>query len=136
MRWLIVLAAICVAAVAIQVMVWQRQGRFRSSTVGQVASVALALAVLIAAACVARWFGILSLPIVVVAFVPVGLTARGLLIATRGARLRAAEVRAATAPPVTTRARLLGMAAWPVFLVLVGAVVFLSLAVATLVGPH
>jgi len=136
MRWLIVLAAIVAAAVAIQMIVWERRGRIRPSTVTGLASVGLTLIVMIAVAYVARGLGIFTVAIVVVAFVPFGFAARGLLFATRESRLRAAQSRASAAPPPSRRARLLSLAAWPVFLAMVAVAVALGLAAATFVGPH
>jgi hypothetical protein len=135
-RWLILPAAICAAAVAIQMLVWERRGRIRRSTASGLASVGLTLLVLIAAAYIAHGLGIFTIPIVVVAFVPFGFAARGLLLATRDARLRAAEARALTTQPASRRARLLSLAAWPAFLVLVVVAVALGLVAATFIGPH
>lgn len=136
MRWLILLAAICAAAVAIQMLVWERRGRIPSSSVIGLVSVGLTLLVLIAAAYIAHGLGIFSIPIVVVAFVPFGFAARGLLLATRGSRLRAAEARALAAQPLSRRARMLSLAAWPAFLALVAVAVAVGLVAATFIGPH
>jgi hypothetical protein len=135
-RWLILLAAICAAAVAIQMLVWERRGRIRRSTVRGLVSVGLTLIVLIAAAYIAHGLGIFSIPIVVVAFVPFGFAARGLLLATRTSRLRADDARAFNAQPASRRDRMLSLAAWPAFLALVGVAVALGLAAATFIGPH
>jgi hypothetical protein len=136
MKWLIFLAAIVAAAVAIQMLVWERRGRIRPSTVTGLASVGLTLIVFIGVAYVARGLGLFTVPIVVVAFVPFGFAARGLLFATRESRLRAAETRASTAQLASPRARLLALAAWPAFLVMVAAAVALGLAAASFIGPH
>jgi len=137
MRWLILLAAIGAGALALQILIWERRGgRRQPSTLGRVAFAVLAVVLVGGAVYSAHLLGIFSIPLVVIAFVPVGVTARWLILATRGPRLRAAEARAATAQPLTRRARLLELAALPVFVVLVAAVVVLALAVGTLVGKH
>ena len=79
--------------------------------------------------------GIFSAPLVAIAFVPFGIVARWLILATRGRRQLAAEARAAASPP-TRKSRFLAAAEWPVFLILVTAVVILGMVVGTLVGPH
>ena len=137
MKWLIVLAAIGAAALALQILIWERRrGRRRRSTLGQLAGVVLAVVVLGAAVYAAHWLGIFSVPLVAVAFVPFGVAARSLAMATRKSRLQAAEVRAAAAEPPSRRDRVLALAAWPVFLILVAVVVALGMVVGTLVGPH
>lgn len=137
MKWLIVLAAIGAAALALQILIWERRrGRRRRSTLGQLAGVVLAVVVLGAAVYAAHWLGIFSVPLVAVAFVPFGVAARSLAMATRKSRLQAAEVRAAAAEPPSRRDRVLALATWPVFLILVAVVVALGMVVGTLVGPH
>ena len=137
MKWLTVLAAIGAATLALQILIWERRGgRRRPSTLGQLAVAVLTVVGLGGAIYAAHFFGIFSVPLVAIAFVPFGVTARSLILATRGSRQRAAETRAATAAPASRHARLLELAAWPVFLVLVAVVVVMGLVVGTFVGPH
>jgi hypothetical protein len=137
MRWLIVLAAIGAAALAWQILIWERRGgRRRPSTLGQLAVAVLAVVGLGGAVYAAHFLGIFSVPLVAIAFVPFGVTMRSLILATRGSRQRAADARAAAAVPASRRARLLELAAWPVFVVLVAAVVAVALVVGTTVGQH
>lgn len=137
MRWLVVLAAIGAAALALQILIWERRGgRPRRSTLGQLAVAVLAVVGLGGAVYAAHFLGIFSVPLVAIAFVPFGVTMRSLILATRGSRQRAADARAAAAVPASRRARLLELAAWPVFVVLVAAVVVVALVVGTTVGPH
>lgn len=137
MRWLIVLAAIGAAALALQILIWERRGgRRRPSTLGQLAVAVLTVVGLGAAVYAAHFLGIFSVPLVAIAFVPFGVTVRSLILATRGSRQRAADAHAAAAAPVSRQARLLELAAWPVFVVLAAAVVVLALVVGTIVGPH
>jgi hypothetical protein len=137
MRWLIVLAAIGAAALSLQILVWERRrGARPRATLGRLAGAVLTVVVLGAAVYAAHWLGIFSIPLVAIAFVPFGITARWLILATRESRQRAAEARATAAPPASYRARLLELAAWPVFIFLVSVVVVLGLVVGTLVGPH
>jgi hypothetical protein len=137
MRWLIVLAAVGAAALALEILIWERRsGRRRPSTLRQVALVLLTVAGVGGGVYAAHLLGIFSVPLVVFAFVPFGVTAHWLTFATRDRRQRAQEARAAAAPPPTRSARLLALAAWPVFFALVAGVVALALFVGTLVGPH
>jgi hypothetical protein len=136
MRWLIVLAAIGAAVVAAQILIWERRsGRHRPSTLGQFAGAVLTVAVMGGAIYSAHLLGIFSIPLVAVVFVPFGVAMRWLILHTRASRQRAEDARAA-APAATRRARLLEQAAFPVFIVLVGAVLVVALVVGTLVGPH
>ena len=137
MKWLILLAAIGAGALALQILIWERKSNRRQpSTLGKVALAVLGIVLVGGAVYSAHLLGIFSLPLVVIAFVPVGVTLRWLIIATRGTRQRSAEARAAAAPPRTRRDRLLEMAMLPIFVVLVAGVVVLALAVGTLVGRH
>lgn len=137
MKWLTVLAAIGAAALALQILIWERRGgRRRPSTRGQLAVAVLTLVGLVGAVYAAHFLGVFSVPLVAIAFVPFGITARSLILATRGKRQRAADARAAAASPASQRTRLLELAALPVFFVLVAAVVVMGLVVGTLVGPH
>jgi hypothetical protein len=137
MRWAIVLGAIATAAIALQILIWERRaGRRRPSTVGLIALAVLAVVLVGAAVYSAHLLGIFSIPLVVLAFVPVGVTVRWLILATRESRQLAAQAFAASAPPVTWRTRLLRAASVPIFVLMVVAVVLLALVVGTLVGPH
>jgi hypothetical protein len=137
MRWAILLGAAATAAVALQILIWERRaGRRRPSTIGRIALVVLALVLVGAAVYSAHLLGIFSIPLVVLAFVPVGATVRWLILATRESRQLAAEAFAASAPPVTRRIRLLRAASLPIFVLMVLAVVLLGLVVGTIVGPH
>ena len=132
MRWLIILGAIATAAIALQILIWERRaGRRRPSTIGRLALAALAVVLVGAAVYSAHLLGIFSIPLVVLAFVPVGVTVRWLILATRESRQQAAS-----APPPTWRTRLLRAVSLPIFVLMVAAVVVLALVVGTLVGPH
>jgi hypothetical protein len=137
MKWLIVLAALGAAALSIQILIWERRsGRSGRSPLRRLAWAVLTVVVLGAVVYVAHWLGIFSIPLVAVAFVPIGVTVRWLLSATRASRMRTEGARAAAAGPPSRRARLIAIATWPIFLVLVAVVVVLGLVVGTLVGPH
>jgi len=137
MRWLLVLAAVGAAVVALQVLIWERSGgRSRPSLVGRLALATLTLVVFGAVVYMAHWFGIFSIPLVIIAFVPFGVAARWLILGTRGARGRLADARAATLPLPSRSDRLLAAAAIPVFVLLVAAVLALGLVSGTLVGMH
>ena len=137
MKWLIVLAALGAAVLSIQILIWERRsGRSRRSPLRRLAWAVLTVIFLAAVVYVAHWLGIFSVPLVAVAFVPIGVTVRWLLSATRASRMRTEEARAAAAGPPSRRARLIAISTWPIFLVLVAVVVVLGLVVGTLVGPH
>lgn len=137
MKWLIVLAAIGAAALALQILIWERRGgRPRPSTLSRLAVAVLTVVGLGGAVYAAHFLGIFSVPLVAIAFVPFGVTMRSLILATRGSRQRAADTHAAAAAPASRQARLLELAAWPVFVVLAAAVVLLALVAGTIVGPH
>jgi hypothetical protein len=136
MKWLIVLTAIGAAAVALQILIWERRGGpRRPSSLSRYAVAVLTAIGLGGAVYAAHFFGIFSVPLVVIAFVPFGITVRSLILATRPSRQRAADARAA-AGPASRRERFLEMATLPVFVVLVAAVVAMALVVGTIVGPH
>jgi hypothetical protein len=121
MKWLTILAAIGAAALALQILIWERRGgRRRPSMLGQLALAVLTVVVLGAAVSAAHWLGIFSVPLVIIAFVPFGIAARWLILSTRESRSD----------------RLLALAAMPVFLILIAAVLLLGLIASTLVGPH
>ena len=136
MKWLIVLAAVGAAALAIQILIWERRGGRRGrSTLSQIAVAVLTVVGVGGAIYAAHFLGIFSIPLVAIAFVPFGVTMRSLVFATRASRQRAADARAAAAP-TSRRRRLAELAALPVFLVLVAIVVAMGLVVGTIVGPH
>jgi hypothetical protein len=117
MKWLILGASLLAVALAIWLLVAERRpGRPRSTPRGLIAVVA-ALAVFGALAYLARFAGIFSLPILIVIFLPFGLSGRWLGLASRDARVR----REATSrpPPATWRQRVLAVAYWPIFVILV-----------------
>jgi hypothetical protein len=125
MKWLVLMAALVSVVLALQILATDlRRGR-RRSTLGQLALAVLSLAVLGAAIYAAHVVGFFSAPIVAVAFVPFGLAARWSMLSTREMRQR----REAARPPVqpSRRDRLVGLAMWPVFLVLVVLVAALGL---------
>ena len=137
MKWLIVLGALGAAALALQILIWERRGgRSPRSTLSQLALAVLTALGLAAAVYAAHWLGIFSVPLVAIAFVPIGVAVRWLILATRDPRRRAGEARAAAAPPTSKLTRVLTPVALPLFLVLVVCVVVLGLVVGTLVGPH
>jgi hypothetical protein len=137
MRWLILLGALAVAVIAVQILIWERRrGRREPSALGRGALAVLGVVLVGSAVYSAHLLGIFSLPLVVAAFVPVGVTARWLILATRESRERAEAARAAAAPPATRRNRLIHAASLPVFVIMVVAVVVLGLVVGTIVGPH
>lgn len=135
MKWLIILCSLAVAVAALQVLIRERRsGRRRPSTLGRIASAARAAALLGGALYSAHVLGIFSIPLVVIIFVPVGVTLRWLILATRGSRQRAEQDRASSTPPATRRERLLGAASLPILVVLVVAVALLAVVVGTVVG--
>jgi len=126
-----------VAALALQILIWERRGGRRGpSMLGRLALAVLTVALVGGAVYSAHLLGIFSVPLVAIAFVPFGVAARWLTLATRGSRQRAGVARAGLGPPISTRARLLEMAALPVFLILAAVVVILGLVVGTMVWPH
>jgi len=135
MKWLIILCALAAAAAALQVLIRERRsGRRGPTTPGRIALAVLTVALMGGAVYSAHLLGIFSIPLVVIAFVPVGVTLRWLILATRDSRQRAEEVRAASMPPATRRERLLGAASLPILVVLMAAVAFLAVVVGTVVG--
>jgi hypothetical protein len=137
MRWIVILAAICAALVALQILIWERRsGRRRRSTIGQIALAVLAIVLVGGAIYSAHLLGIFSIPLIVIAFGPVGLTLRWLILATRESRETADAAFAAASPPLTRGRRVLRSLALPIFVIMVLAVVAVALAVGTMVGPH
>ncbi len=137
MKWLVILGGVGAAALSLQILIWERRGGRRPpSDLSQIALAVLTVLLIGGAVYSAHVLGLFSIPLVAIAFVPVGITARWLILATREARQRSAYARAGSAPEVTLRARLMATFALPVFLVLVAAVVALGLVAGALVGPH
>jgi hypothetical protein len=137
MRWIVILAAICAALVALQILIWERRSRRRGpSTIGRIALAVLAIVLVGGAVYSAHLLGIFSIPLIVIAFGPVGLTVRWLILTTRATREAADTARAAAALPLTRSQRLLRSLALPLFVIMVLAVVTVALVVGTLVGPH
>jgi Ca2+/Na+ antiporter len=134
MRWLVLLAAAVATVFALQILAAERRRGGSRTTLGQLAAAMLWLAILGAILYAAHWIGLFSLPLVAVAFVPFALVARWSILATREARRRRDDAAAAQPPP-SRSARLLELAAWPVFLSLVVLVLAIGIFVATLVGP-
>jgi TRAP-type uncharacterized transport system fused permease subunit len=94
------------------------------------AAAVLALVLLAAAFYSAHLLGIFSVPLVAVAFVPFGVVARWLLLASRSSRLRKELDGGTTAPGPRAGLRL------PLLLVLVVAVAVLGVVLGTIIGPH
>ncbi len=137
MRWAVILAAICAALIALQILIWERRSsRRRPSTIGRIALAVLAIVLVGGAVYSAHLLGIFSIPLIVIAFGPVGLTLRWLILATRESREVADAARAAAALPLTRSQRLLRSLALPLFVTMVLAVVAAALVVGTLVVPH
>jgi hypothetical protein len=137
MRWIVILAAICAALVSLQVLIWERRnGRRRPSTAGRIALAVLAVVLVGGAVYSAHLLGIFSIPLIVIAFGPVGLTLRWLILATRESREAADAAFAAAAQPLTRSQRLARALALPLFVIMVLAVVAVALVVGALVGPH
>jgi hypothetical protein len=130
MKWLVLIAALVAIVLALQILAADlRRGR-PHSTIGQLAPAVLSLAVLGAAIYAGHAIGLFSVPIVAVAFVPFGLALRWSILATREMRQRREE--ASQPDPPSRRDRLVSLAIWPVFLVLVALVATLGLMAGTL----
>ncbi|MGA3058184.1 MAG: hypothetical protein ABSE70_09170 [Candidatus Limnocylindrales bacterium] len=125
MKWLVLIAALVAMVLALPILVVDlRRGR-RRSTIGQLALAVLSLTVLAAAIYAVHMIGLYSVPIVAVAFVPFGLALRWSILTTTEMRQRR---EAAKQPVQASRSdRLVGLAMWPVFLVLVALVAALGL---------
>jgi hypothetical protein len=134
MKWLILGAALVATVLGIWILLGeQRPGARRSSMRAILAAVA-ALAVMGGIAYAAHVAGFFALPIVVVLFVPFGLTGRWAMLATRDIRKR--HEAAAPSPPPTARERIIAVAFWPVFVVLVLAVAGLGFLAAMLAAQQ
>jgi hypothetical protein len=131
MKWLALLGAVGAGAVGV---LWYFKGQpgvpAKSPTLVRFASAILSLVLLIAAAYAAHYLGIYSLPLVIVAFLTVGIAGRGLLFGTREAR---------TKRELSNTAPAKGRLEWlvlPLLVVLVVAIAVLGVVVGTLVGRH
>ena len=90
----------------------------------------LSLALLAGAVYAAHSIGLFSIPLVALAFVPIGLAARWLLVNSRASRERQ---KIALDPPRGSRWEKVAL---PVLVLMVVATAVLAVAVGTLVGPH
>jgi hypothetical protein len=71
MRWAIILGALATAAIALQILIWERRaGLRRPSAIGRVALAVLAVVLVGAAVYSAHLLGIFSIPLVVLASWP------------------------------------------------------------------
>jgi hypothetical protein len=134
MKWLLLTATLVAAAFAIQILIADTQRVGRRSTLGRLAIPVLSLMALAAAIYAAHAIGFFSVPIVALAFVPFGLALRWSLLANRGMR----ERREAASQPVqrSGRDRLVGLAMWPLFFVLVVLVAAIGLVTGFLAGQR
>jgi small-conductance mechanosensitive channel len=129
------LLALLVVLAAAALVAWRfMRGRLddgpRSRGLADLAAAVLALVLLAAAFYSAHLLGIFSVPLVAVAFVPFGVVARWLLLASRSSRRRKELDGRATAPGPGPGLRL------PLLLVLVVAVAVLGVVLGTIIGPH
>lgn len=131
MRLLALLAVLSAAALAAWRFTSGRlDGSARSRGFAELAAAVLTLVLLATAVYAAHLLSIFSVPLVAVAFVPFGVAARWLLLASRSSRRRRELDARATA--LGPRARF----ALPMLLVLVVAVAVLGVVVGTIIGPH
>ncbi len=135
MKWLILFGSLGAAAIAFQILVWERRSGRHLAPLRQAAMAIVAVVLLGGAVYSAHLLGIFSIPLVVITFVPVGATVRWLILATRVSRQREAEARAA-AFPATRHDLFLRAISLPLFVTMALAVVLLGLVVGTIVGPH
>jgi Ca2+/Na+ antiporter len=125
MKWLVLIAALVAIVLALQILVADLRHGHQRSTMGQLALTVPSLAVLGAAIYAGHAIGLFSVPIVAVAFVPFGLALRWSILATREMRQRRNE--AGRPVPSSRSDRLVGLAMWPLFLVLVALVAVVGL---------
>ncbi|MGZ6266236.1 MAG: hypothetical protein ACXWN4_04970 [Candidatus Limnocylindrales bacterium] len=125
MKWLILLAALVAALFAVQILIADMRRGHKRSTMVQLAAAVFGLALLGLAIYTAHLLGLYSVPIVALAFVPFGLALRWSILATREMRRRREEA----GQPVSSsrRGRLVNLAIWPLFLVLVALVAVVGL---------
>ena len=116
MKWLILAAGAIVAAMAIWILWRERQHATRSSFRGLMATL-LCLAIFGGVVYAAHYVGFFSLPIIAVAFVPIGLGLRWSSMLGRDGRARREAMLAPVERSPGARARELLM--WPVMVALV-----------------
>jgi hypothetical protein len=131
MKWLVLLGVIGAAAlVAWYVATGRPAGRPRSRPLAEFAWAVLTCVLLAAAVWLAHQLGVFSVPLVALAFVPFGISVRGLLVATRDSRRRR-ELDGQTAA-AGRHARL----TLPLLVVMVVAIAVFGVVVGWLVGSH
>jgi hypothetical protein len=129
MRWLVLIGVLSATAFGVWRLTRVRlEPGARPRRLSELAAAIFALVWLAAAVYAAHLLGIFSIPLVAVAFVPIGAVVRWLLLASRASRRREFG-RAATVGP---RARLV----LPMLLVLVTVVAMLGVVVGTIIGAH
>lgn len=134
MKWLILGAALVAAGLGVWILLGERRPGARRSTMKGIVAAVAALAVMGGIAYAAHVAGFFALPIVVIAFLPFGLAARWGVLATRGLRER--REAAAPPPPPTARQRILAVAFWPLFVILVLVVASLGFVAAMLAAKQ
>lgn len=129
MRWLVLIGVLSATAFGVWRLTRVRlQPGTRPRRLAELAAAVFALVWLAAAVYAAHLLGLFSIPLVAVAFVPVGAVVRWSLLASRDSRGRAFG-RTATVGP---RAGLV----LPMLLVLVAMVAVLGVVVGTIIGAH
>ena len=134
MKWLLLLAAVIALGLAVPILVTDlRRGDLR--TLPRLLAAVLSLGALGVLVVAAHSVGFFSAALVAAAFVPFGLAARWSLMHSRAGRQRAQDLwdRSAVEPP-SVRRRLLALAWWPIFVVLVLLVAGLGIAAAMAVS--
>jgi hypothetical protein len=116
MKWILLLAALLAAILAIPILLSDVGRLGRRPAFASLASAILWLALLVAGLFLARSMGWFSIPVVAVIFLPLGLSARWALLATRRSRDRLNAGQAP--PPPLARQRFARLLAWPLLLVL------------------
>ena len=138
MKWLILVAFLAAIVLALPIVL--RDIR-RSRTSGEPLAARLAasllpgagsLVVIALAAYAGRELGFFSVPLIVLAFVPLGLVVRWTLIGTRESRARRQPER----PAPTVRQRVGRVAFWPLFLVMVLGVAVLAAFAGMMAAPR
>lgn len=130
MKLLIWIVAVGAASLGLWYLASRPRYRRRLRSLASFSWATLSLALLAGAVYAAHSIGLFSIPLVALAFVPIGLAARWLLVRTRGSRER--ETVAAAQPPD----RLWDKVALPVLVLMVIATAVIGVVVGTLVGPH
>lgn len=130
MRLLIWLITIGAVALAVWYVASRPRYRRQMRTLADLSWATLSLVLLVAVVYAAHSMGIFSIPLVALAFVPIGIVARWLLVATRGPRERSH----AQVSPVS--GGIWDKLALPMLVLMVAAVAVLGVVVGTIVGPH